>query len=227
MKFTDALKTAYQIPWSFANTFEVYFDWNPKMLSNSRAPTNIDVYEPDAANGNVLAWNDKDNERLSLHLIDLTLPQLTYSLISSYNGKRYSHHTGRPAEYKFNMKFRDSNQLEFYRLFCTQFREQDYRYFDDVYFDVFVSKDSDYGDGINIGKQTNVDYTKQSSPLMSLKRCLIESISQLNFSNNTQNQHIEFSVDFIANDIEIYDGGARQFYVTDDWVSRIKTHWDS
>ena len=214
MKFTDALQVAYQIPWSYINTFEVYFAWNYNMLNNPNAGiANTVDYENDAVGGkNVLGWNPKDNERLSLHLKSLTLPQISSNELNSWVGNRWQRANGQQQQYTFDMTFRDSNQLEFYRLFSAQYREQQYRYFDDYAFNVFVSKDSDYGDQYHNDTTGYGNRSWRSMPLISLKRCAIQSISALNFSNDTENQIAEFTVQFVANDIELYDSGARQFY---------------
>lgn len=218
MRFTDALEVAYQIPWSRASTFEVYFAWNYSMLHNPYSPVDTKDYDNDvrAQQGNILGWNLRDNERLSLHLKDLQLPQISSNELSSWTGDRWARNNGQPNQYTFSMTFYDSNQMEFYKLFTAQFREQAYRYFDDYSFNVFVSKDSDYGDRYHNDTTGFSDRSYKSNPLMSLKRCAIQSISQVTFSNQNENQIIEFTVQFVANDIEIYDSGARQFY--GDWV---------
>ena len=100
-------------------------------------------------------------------------------------------------------------------MFTAQFREQAYRYFDDYTFNVFISKDSDYGDQYHNDTTGRGRNSWRASPVMSLKRCSIENVSQLSFSNATENQIVEFTVAFVANDVEIYDQGARQFY--GDW----------
>ena len=214
MKFTDALQVAHQIPWSRPNTFEVYFAWNWKMLNNSNAPQDTVDYanESKVQRGNILAWSPQDNERLSLHLKELKLPQIGAASLNSFAGNRWAHNYGTPEQYKFDMTFYDSNQMEFYKMFSAQFREQSYRYFDDYTFNVFISKDSDYGDGYHNDTTGYGETSWRSQPLMSLKRCSIESIGPINFSNSTENQILEFTVNFVANDMEMYDQGARQFY---------------
>lgn len=214
MKFTDALTTAYQIPWSYANAFEVFFAWNYYLLNNETPGVASTVdYNLNAQGGkNILGWNPKDNERLSLHLKSLNLPGISSNEISSWVGNRWTRANGKPLQYTFDMTFRDSNQMEFYRLFTTQFREQQYRYFDDYAFNVFVSKDSDYGDKYHNDSTGYAKNSWKSKPLMSLKRCSIQGVGAVNFSNDTENQHLEFTVAMVANDIEIYDQGARQFY---------------
>ena len=216
MRFLNALEVVHQIPWSRANSFEVYFAWNHTMLNNPKAPQDTVDYANEAkGTGNILAWSPKDNERLSLHIKDLTLPQIGAQQLTSWVGNRWAHNYGVPDQYKFSMTFYDSNQLEWFKLFSTQFREQAYRYFDDYAFNVFISKDSDYGDRYH-NDTTGYEATSwRSQPLMSLKRCSIENVSQLNFSNTNENQIIEFTVSFVANDIELYDQGSRQFY--GDW----------
>ena len=214
MKFTDALQVAYQIPWSYANTFEVYFAWNYNMLNNPTPGIAHTVdYDNDAEGGkNILGWNPKDNERLSLHLKSINLPSITSNELNTWVGNRWARANGKQNQYTFDMTFRDSNQMEFYRLFTAQYREQQYRYFDDYTFNVFVSKDSDYGDKYHNDTTGFSKNSWKSNPLVSLKRCAIQAISAINFSHDTENQHVEFNVSFVANDIEIYDSGARQFY---------------
>lgn len=226
MLFKDALDVAYQIPWSKNSTFEVYFAWNYSMLNNVLAPTNVVYYDNDVLYrpGNVLGWNIKDNERLSLHLKDLTLPQISSEELNSWDGGRWARANGKPQQYTFSMTFMDSNQLEFYKMFAAQFREQSYRYFDDYSFNVFVSKDSDYGDRYHNDTTGFGDRSHTSTPLMSLKRCAIQAISAITFANTTENQILEFTVNFVANDIEIYDSGARQFYDPTSTSTRYNNH---
>ena len=214
MKFTDALQTAYQTPWSYNNTIEVYFAWNYTLLNNSTPGIAKTVdYDNDAQGGkNILGWNPKDNERLSLHIESLNLPNITNDELHSWVGNRWARANGMQQQYTFDMTFKDSNQMEFYRLFCTQYREQQYRYFDDYAFNVFVSKDSDYGDKYHNDTTGYAKDSWRSKPLVSLKRCAIQSIGSVAFSNETENQHVKFNVNFVANDIEVYDSGARQFY---------------
>ena len=213
MQLFDAVNCVQQIHWDFVSTFEVYFAFNYDMLNNSRTVPNSISYDTDANGGkNVLAWKSADNERISLHIKNFKTPQLSSNIRESFSGNRFTHLQGKPSTYKFSMTFRDSNQLEFYRMFATQLREQQYRYFDDFCFNVFISKDSDYADGYHTDDTGELNDGKRGKPLMSMKRCMVESVSQIDFNQDTEHQIVEFSVDFIANDIEIYDGGGRQFY---------------
>lgn len=222
MKFTDALQVVHQIPWSRANSFEVYFAWNHAMLNNVQAPGRTIDYDFEAIQrrGNVLSWSPKDNERLSLHLKQLTLPQIGATQLNAFAGNRHAHSYGAHEVYKFSMTFYDSNQMEFYKMFATQFREQLYRYFDDYAFNVFISKDSDYGDQYHNDTTGQGRFSWRAQPFMSLKRCSIESIGQLQWANDTENQIAEFTVNFIANDMELYDNGARQFYGEAEWFDQ-------
>lgn len=217
MLFKDALEVAYQTPWSRVNAFEIFFAWNYTLLyadQRGGLPGDYRHYSNDAKSGNILGWNPIDNERLSLHLVSFTPPQLSYSALQTYTGGRFASNTGIPNEFSFSATFNDSNQLEFYRLFSTQFREQFYRYFDDYTFNVFLSKDSDYADKYHNDTKGFDRWSDKSVPLMSLKRCRISSISPVLFNNETENQIAQFTVEFVANDIELYDWGARQFYET-------------
>lgn len=218
MKFTDALKVAYQTPWSYVNTFDVWWAFNPSLLHNPTiigkggAAFNAD-YDDDAKAGNVLGWNPAvDNERMSLHLISIQLPQVSYADMDSYAGGRKAFASGKANDYTFSMTFRDSNQLEFYRMWTTQLREQQYRYFEDYMFNVHVTKDSDYGDRYHNDTTGKARDSWRASPLVSLKRCAVQSVSGIDFSHSTDNQIVEFTVSCIACDIEIRDSGARQFY---------------
>lgn len=187
------------------------------MLNNPKSPRDTVDYDNDAREqqGNILGWNVRDNERLSLHLKSLQLPQIGSQELNSYVGNRWARNNGTPDPYTFTMTFYDSNQLEFYKMFTAQFREQAFRYFDDYSFNVFIAKDSDYGDRYHNDTTGFSDRSWRSQPLMSLKRCAIQNVSQLTFDNSNENQIVEFTVQFVANDIEIYDSGARQFY--GDW----------
>ena len=57
MRFLNALEVVHQIPWSRANSFEVYFAWNHTMLNNPKAPQDTVDYANEAkGTGNILAW---------------------------------------------------------------------------------------------------------------------------------------------------------------------------
>jgi hypothetical protein len=168
MNFANGLVQAYDRKWSFINSFKVEFHF-------------------DAAEGEYLPlsslWEGVDQDKLQLNIISVNTPQFTNTPIEIFNGNRWRIHNGRDELYRFTMTFRDSNQLELYRRWVTSYEMTRLGYFDQVKFTVILSKDADY-------------FGEEDKKLYEYNNVMIESVSQIDFNNTTENQVAEFQVGF-------------------------------
>lgn len=123
------------------------------------------------------------DDSLNLHIISITTPDFQNSPIETFIGNRWRVQNGRDELYKFSITFRDKDQMRLYKSFYNLYRETKEQYFDNCSFDVIIYKDADY-------------YDETDKKFMALNGTIIESLSQLQFSNDTQNQIAEFTVNF-------------------------------
>jgi hypothetical protein len=73
--------------------------------------------------------------------------------------------------------------MELYTKFLQAHQLQQYNYFDDIKMETKIFKEPDY-------------YSESKRRLFTLEDTIIISVSQVQFSNNTENQIAEFSVQF-------------------------------
>lgn len=125
----------------------------------------------------------KFDDSLNLHIVSLSTPDFENTSIETFVGNRWRIHNGRDELYKFSITFRDKDQMRIYKSFYNLYRETKEQYFDNCSFSVIIYKDADY-------------YNERDKKFMELNGTIIESISQLQFSNDTQNQVAEFTVNF-------------------------------
>lgn len=134
-------------------------------------------------------WNMKKlcrvpfDDSLNLNIISVTTPDFQNSPIETFIGNRWRVQNGRDELYKFSITFRDKNQMRLYKSFYDMYRETKEQYFDNCCFNVGIIKDADY-------------YNESDVKIMNLGGTIVESLSQLQFSNETQNQIAEFTVNF-------------------------------
>lgn len=123
------------------------------------------------------------DDSLNLNIVSLTTPDFQNSPIETFIGNRWRVQNGRDELYKFSITFRDKDQMRLYKSFYDMYRETKEQYFDHCCFNVGIIKDADY-------------YDETDVKIMNLGGSIIESLSQLQFSNDTQNQIAEFTVNF-------------------------------
>lgn len=137
-------------------------------------------------------WYNFSPEKLQLHIISIDTPQYTNAPIEVFVGNKWLIQNGRDELYRFTVTFRDHDQLDLYTKFSKMYHATREQYYDDAKCFVKIFKDADW-----IGEYEN-------KPLIEFQGAIIENISQVQFSNNTENQIAEFSVGFkapIANNI--------------------------
>jgi len=170
MNLANSISKAYKTKWSYINSFNVEFIFNPYNSSVHRL----------LKAANIQKWKNDD---IQLHIISVDTPTLTNSPIEVFQADQWRIHNGRDEVYRFSITFRDKDQLYWYRAFQRMYTAQRLSYFDEVKFNVKISKDPDWSGQV-------------LTPILLLEDCLIESISALSFNNTTENQVAEFSVGF-------------------------------
>jgi hypothetical protein len=125
----------------------------------------------------------KFDDSINLNIVSVTTPDFQNTAIESFVGNRWRIQNGRDELYKFSITFRDRDQFKLYTAFYNLYRETKEQYFDNCSFSVIIYKDADY-------------YNESDRKFMELNGTIIESVGQIQFSNDTQNQIGEFTVDF-------------------------------
>lgn len=131
-----------------------------------------------------VGWDEvKDGRNLNLNVVSIDTPQFTNSPIESFVANRWVLHNGRDEVYRFSITFRDRDQMDLYRKFVGMYQLTKEIYFDDAAMTVLLSKD---GDWLN----------ETDALLFRFEDTIIENVSQVQFSNTTENQIAEFTVGF-------------------------------
>lgn len=170
MKFADGLVKAYEKKWSFVNSFTVQFtNIRQEMKDFVSLYSQIDL--------------EGQSEELNLQIVSIDTPQFTNQPIEVFVANKWITQNGRDELYRFSMTFRDSDQMDLYRAFVAMYNYTKEDYFDKVSFTVILEKDGDWYD------QTNEN-------IFEFNKTLIESVSQVQFNNTTENQIAEFTVNF-------------------------------
>ena len=124
-----------------------------------------------------------ETEEINLNIISIDTPQFTNQNIEVYVGDQWKIHNGRDELYRFSVTFRDEAQMALYKQFVKMYQLQKTAYFDQVKMTVTISKDGDY-------------HNEQSKTVLNLVETMIDSVSQVQFNNTTENQIAEFTVQF-------------------------------
>lgn len=166
MNFADGLRKAYDTKWSFINTFNVQFIFVDP----------ITKYDID--------WDDDtDGQSINMHIVSIDTPQFTNQPIEVFVANKWITQNGRDELYRFSITFRDRDSMALYRKFMRLYQRTREDYFDYVKFTVLLTKE---GDWLN----------QQDKILFSFEDTIVESVSQLQFNNTTENQIAEFTVNF-------------------------------
>lgn len=133
--------------------------------------------------GRVSSMLQEFTDDINLSIVSIKTPDITNSGIEQFIGGEWRIHNGHDNLFKFSITFRDYNQMELYNRFIKLYTLTKIHYFDDVAIDVILNKDPDW-------------IEEDSIIIMRLEDCLIEGISNLDFSNTAEAEIAEFSVDF-------------------------------
>ena len=168
MDLQTAVTQAYETKWSMINTFTVQITTTPAMESFiNQVDSKISLL----------------NESINLNIISITTPDFTNDPIEVFTANKWFVHNGKDQLYRFSMTFRDQDQMSLYRLFYKIYNFSNSNYFDDAKMTIKVMKDADWG-------------SEGRTMFMTFNDVFIEGISNVTFSNTTENQIAEFSVNF-------------------------------
>lgn len=187
MLLNDVVKNVQNKYWTKINNFFIDIMFEPG-INNAPGPINF---------SKMCGWDEITNEDLNTSLISVTTPQYQNALVNQYVSYEWRYHLGRDELYRFSMTFRDYDQMRLYNTFRTTYIKSRAQYFDKIKMSIKVYLDDDIG----------VD----AIPVFQTSEAIIENVSQLQFSHNTENQIAEFSVNFVCNTNEV-DGNATQNY---------------
>ena len=123
------------------------------------------------------------SEDLDLNIVSLTTPDFTNDPIESFIANRWFIHNGKDSLYRFSMTFRDYEQMSLYKKFFEIYSLTKENYFDFVKLTITVTKEGDWAG-------------QDDKKIFEYSGVLVEGLSNISFSNDTENQIAEFSVSF-------------------------------
>jgi hypothetical protein len=131
-----------------------------------------------------IGWDDlSDGNNINLHVVSIDTPQMTNQPIEVFIANRWVIQNGRDELYRYSVTFRDRDNMDLYRKFVRLYQRTREDYFDFVKFTVLLTKERDW-------------LAQENSVLYEFRDTIVESVSQLQFNNTTENQIAEFTVNF-------------------------------
>lgn len=130
-------------------------------------------------------------DEVNLSIINVQTPDFTNDPIEAFIANRWVIHNGKDSLYRFSMTFRDYDQMSLYRRFMKIYNFAKENYFDDVSMKIIIGKDADW-------------QHESQKKFMEFGGCLVEGVSNVAFSNDTENQVAEFTVNFKCTTPKIY-----------------------
>lgn len=161
MKLADAVNAAYQRKWSMSNNFTVQIDLK----------------------GSQIAAVGQFSEDINLSIVSIKTPDISNAGIEGFIANGWRVHNGKDNLYRFNITFRDYDQMALYHKFQNMYRTTKEFYFDEVAFDVILYKDADW-------------HNESQRQIVRLEDTIIDSVSNLDFSNTSDAAVAEFTVEF-------------------------------
>lgn len=132
---------------------------------------------------NQIGWTLSDDERLNIHVVSIDTPQFANQPIEVFVANKWVIQNGRDELYRFSITFRDYDQMKLYRKFVKLYQATREDYFDHVKMTIQLAKEGDW-------------YNQAEQVLFDFENTIVESVSQLQFNNTTENQIAEFTVNF-------------------------------
>ena len=126
------------------------------------------------------------DEDINLNIVSVTTPDFTNDPIEVFVANRWVIQNGKDALYRFTITFRDHNQMSLYKKFMRIYNLTKENYFDDIKMNIVINKDPDWAN-------------ESDKKIMHFWGVLVEGVSNLAFSNDTENQIAEFTVSLKCN----------------------------
>lgn len=131
------------------------------------------------------------DESINLSIVSFQTPDFTNDPIEAFIANKWRIHNGKDALYRFTITFRDYDQMSLYSKFKKIYRDQHEMYFDDMKMTIIIEKDGDW-------------LQESAKKIMEFEGAMIEGVSNLSFSNETENQIAEFTVNFKCTEPTVY-----------------------
>ena len=126
------------------------------------------------------------DEDINLNIVSVTTPDFTNDPIEVFVANRWVIQNGKDSLYRFTITFRDHNQMSLYKKFMRIYNLTKENYFDDIKMNIVINKDPDWANESN-------------KKIMHFWGVLVEGVSNISFSNDTENQIAEFTVSIKCN----------------------------
>jgi hypothetical protein len=182
LKISEAVNIIQNKKWTKINNFHVDITFDGKADNEKYGP--VDFAKLCGWTSNTITPDD-----INAALISVNTTQYQNQTVNQYVSYEWRFHQGRDDLYRFSMTFRDYDQMKLYNLFRTLYIKGKDQYFNKIKMNIKVNLADDYG--------------VKEVPIFQTTTAIIENISQLQFSHNTENQVAEFSVNFICNTTEV------------------------
>lgn len=169
MKLNDVINKVQNINWTKINNFSIILMPNDLQFSS------------------LINWDrgSEFNDTLNTALVSIETPAYTAAEVSTFVGNTWRYHQGRDELFKFQLTFRDYNQMALYTLFRNAYEKSKDQYADRVKFQLKIFSDAD----------KNV----QQKNILEIDDAILINVSQVQFSHKTENEIAEFNVQFMSN----------------------------
>jgi len=128
-------------------------------------------------------WNPEELRSMGLFVKSFTTPQYSTSPIESYVADQWQIQNGRYELFKYTIGFKDHDGHYLYRKFLQSLTLHKKAYLAECHWNITISKAPEYvGD--------------PQVKIIEFPMSMIESVSQMQFSNETEGQIAEFNVSF-------------------------------
>ena len=115
-------------------------------------------------------------------IVSIDTPEYTNAEIAEFIGGEWKFHVGRDELFRTTVTIRDFNQMSIYKRLVGAYNDIKDKYFDEIKFSIKIYNCEDTGVGESLLFETDT--------------AIIESISQIQFNQTSENQIAEFSVRF-------------------------------
>lgn len=185
MNLHDAVAKIQGTNWTYNNNFDIQFLFDDK---------NKIVKSEECRKLKELGQN------MSLYIKSFQVPQIgTSNVIDKFILDRPRIAMGMWESTSFDLDFYDFDCMNLYKMFVSYVSKERYAYFDDYKFQVKLTKYTDHK-----GEQGS-DGT-YGEEVLTLGNCYITNVSSINFSNESEAQIVEFSIQIKSASLEADSG---------------------
>lgn len=179
MNLSEAVSRIFRRDWSYTNTFSIMLSLNGTAF---------------------IKENIKLPDDIELNVVSVTMPDLNTEQIDSWtiNHNRVIH--GAEQEITITVRFIDYDNMYLWRSFIKTYDLSKYNYPADMWLDLSVFKSAD--------SLTTVLFDSDLVPkqhLITYKNCIVKSVGNIDFNNESDAQVAQFNVMFVAQSYSLKD----------------------